>query len=211
MAAQNISISEAGYTEGRETAGRRSVRAPKVLVIPGWNSSGEDHWQTIWERQSPEYRRVEQENWAEPNRVRWMERIEAELHCVETPVIFLAHSLGCIAVAHWAGRSTRTKQVAGAFLVAPPWIAAENPCTIPLCDFLPMPTKTLPFPSTLVTSESDPYISTQQALFLSRCWGAQLINVGVCGHINVGSGHGPWSQGRLLFEQFVNQVSIRCE
>jgi len=37
-----------------------SVRQPPVLIVPGWTNSGPQHWQTLWEHEHPEYRRVEQ-------------------------------------------------------------------------------------------------------------------------------------------------------
>ena len=31
-----------------------------IVIVPGWNGSGPAHWQTIWERDHPEYVRVTQ-------------------------------------------------------------------------------------------------------------------------------------------------------
>ena len=27
---------------------------PRVLIVPGWNNSGPEHWQTLWERADPD-------------------------------------------------------------------------------------------------------------------------------------------------------------
>jgi predicted alpha/beta hydrolase family esterase len=32
----------------------------KVLVVPGLHGSAPEHWQSLWEKQHPEFRRVEQ-------------------------------------------------------------------------------------------------------------------------------------------------------
>ena len=42
-----------------------------ILIIPGWSSSGPDHWQTRWETRLPNARRVEQEDWYKPTRDGW--------------------------------------------------------------------------------------------------------------------------------------------
>ena len=39
----------------------------QILIVPGWQSSGPSHWQRLWERDHPEYTRVEQSNWDEPD------------------------------------------------------------------------------------------------------------------------------------------------
>ena len=49
---------------------------PAVLTVPGWAGSGPAHWQTIWEREHPEYRRVEQRDWHNVYRPEWVARLE---------------------------------------------------------------------------------------------------------------------------------------
>jgi predicted alpha/beta hydrolase family esterase len=39
--------------------------APRILILPGWQNSGPDHWQTRWERVYG-YQRVEQHDWMRP-------------------------------------------------------------------------------------------------------------------------------------------------
>lgn len=39
-----------------------------VLIIPGWGDSGPTHWQTLWERANPAFRRVVQRDWEYPVR-----------------------------------------------------------------------------------------------------------------------------------------------
>jgi uncharacterized protein len=209
MAGQLAEIIDVRSSLGRDLTGLESASSTSVLVVPGWNSSGEGHWQTIWEKEFPNFRRVEQENWSEPNCRQWIERIEADVSISDSPVVFLAHSLGCLAVAHWAVVSGQAERVAGAFLVAPPWITINNPCTAPLSDFLPMPTERLPFASVLVASQNDVYLSIDRAAFLAECWGAKLVNIGYSGHINVASGQGEWPQGRRLFAEFMSQTFPR--
>src|ERR1700722_15484986 len=135
-----------------------SLTQASVLVVPGWNGSGVGHWQTMWEQKYPRFRRVEQRNWTRPSRTDWIAQIDADLSLIASPTVLVAHSLGCLAVANWAATAgKKTELVAGAFLVAPPWLAEGDRCPMELADFLPMPLQRLPFPSLFIASENDPY------------------------------------------------------
>src|SRR5580693_877680 len=99
-----------------------SLDKASVLVIPGWNGSGAGHWQTLWEQKYPRFRRVEQHNWSRPSRSDWLAQIAADIARSPSPVYLVGHSLGCVAVAHWAATAgKKNERVEGAFLVAPPW------------------------------------------------------------------------------------------
>lgn len=190
--------------EERAASFDRSLGEASVLVIPGWNGSGAGHWQTIWEQKYTQFRRVEQSNWTRPARQDWIAQIDVDLDCAASPTFLVAHSLGCLAVAHWAGAAgKKTNCVAGAFLVAPPWLTESDQCPAQLADFLPMPLDQLPFPSLFVASENDHYLPIEIAARLSASWGSQFVDVGRQGHINVASGHGPWPAGEGLLRGFV--------
>jgi predicted alpha/beta hydrolase family esterase len=113
--------------------------------------------------------------------------------------VLIGHSLGCTTIAHWAsGHQTRIK---GALLVAPSDI--EQPVyTFPASGFAPIPLLTLPFPSIVVASEDDPWVSVERAKFFASNWGSGFVNIGKAGHINVSSGYGPWKEGLAILEQF---------
>jgi len=115
------------------------------------------------------------------------------------PVYLVAHSLGCVAVAHWAA-DRYAARIAGALLVAPPWLSAPDTCPEELRGFLPIPIGRLPFHSLLVASENDPYLPIEIAVRLARSWGSEFVNAGRQGHINIASGHGPWPAGERLLE-----------
>ena len=40
----------------------------RYLILPGWQGSGPDHWQTHWQRLLPDARRVEQRTGSAPTR-----------------------------------------------------------------------------------------------------------------------------------------------
>src|SRR3546814_10498312 len=60
--------------------------------------------------------------WDRPHRNTWVNKLNAAIRQADRPVILVAHSLGCIAVAWWAAleRPPFGSPVAGALLVAPP-------------------------------------------------------------------------------------------
>lgn len=185
-----------------------------ILIVPGWSSSGADHWQTRWERTLKTARRVEQENWVEPDRETWVGRIIEDAVQSTRPVVLVAHSLGVAAVAHVAQRIPKGF-LQGAFLVAPADVdnAADWPETegftfdAAASGFAPLPLDPLPFPSVLVASSNDPYCSFARAEALAKAWGSTLTEAGDVGHINGASGHGPWPEGVLRFGTFLAGLS----
>jgi len=179
-------------------------RPPLVLTVPGLNNSGPAHWQTLWEQSLDDIGRVDLGMWNTPHRNSWVTKLDQAIRSAPVPVILVAHSLGCLAVAWWAELSGQPYgwPVAGALLVAPPDV--NHPDAHPaLRDFAPMPRTILPFPAILVASEDDPYASIQASFDMARNWGCHFENVGACGHINGESGLGWWDDGRKLFERVV--------
>jgi len=170
------------------------------LVVPGVTNSSPQHWQSVWEKQFPErFRRIEQAEWNTPVCSDWTRTIEAEVQ-KELPerVVLVAHSLGCTAVAHWAKQfGTRIK---GAFLVAPSDCEAET-YNFDTKGFAPIPLEKLPFPSLVIASEDDEYVSLTRAAQFADAWESELINVGAKGHINAGAGFGEWNEGLELLKR----------
>jgi len=187
-----------------------------ILIVPGWSSSGPDHWQSRWERSLKTARRVEQDDWRRPDRDAWTARIvEAAAQSVR-PVVLVGHSLGTIAIAHAGAKLARLPvPPLGAFLVAPADV--DNAATWPVTDgetfngsagtgFAPAPTAPLPFPSVVVYSAHDPYCTAARAEELAAAWGSAILPSGAVGHINVSSGHGPWPDGLLAFGMFLKRL-----
>lgn len=172
-----------------------------VLLIPGWHGSGPDHWQQHWWRSLPNSALLHQQDWENPDLQDWVEQLEAAIAALgqRQELLLVAHSLGCITVAHWAAQSSQRHlaRIAGALLVAPADVERER-VPAALARFAPIPDQTLPFPSILVGSENDTAASLPRAATLARVWGSDFINAGRVGHINVGSGHHRWNEGKAL-------------
>lgn len=171
------------------------VSETHILIVPGYTNSGPNHWQTRWERKLSTARRVEQAEWSKPVREDWVARMIEEVNAAEKPVVIVAHSLGVATAIHALPHCTR--QIAGAFLVAPPDVA--NPKIRPkhLMTFGPYPRDPLPFPSVMVASRNDSFGSYEHAGDIANAWGSLLVDAGDAGHINTESGHGPWPEGSI--------------
>jgi len=169
---------------------------PKVLLLPGWQNSGPDHWQSRWEAVHGD-ERVEQHDWMQPLRGDWIARLEDVLLAQTAPVILVAHSLGCMLTAAWAAHSKNTQRVQGALLVAPGDPEREELRGV-LKSWSPIVRHPLPFKSLLLGSQNDPYCSFERAQSFAHAWGSEFIDYGARGHINAESGLGDWPEGRAL-------------
>ena len=171
------------------------------LVVPGWNNSGPDHWQTRWENLAPDLVRVEQDDWVRPDPGSWVEHLDDAVRASHQPVILIAHSLGCITLAHWV-RETAGHGVAAALLVAPADV--ERPLANPaLRGFAPIPAEQLPFASRVVASDNDPCCTLERATHLAARWGSDLVAIPNGGHLNAESGLGDWPLGQILLHDLV--------
>ncbi|HEX2533199.1 MAG TPA: alpha/beta hydrolase [Chitinophagaceae bacterium] len=169
-----------------------------ILILPGLNNSGPEHWQSLWERELG-FRRVEQQDWDTPARQDWIEALDAAvLQYQPENVLLVGHSLACITIAYWA--KTYRREIKGALLVAPSDTEAASypPGTT---GFSPVPLDPLPFPSITVTSTDDYYVRPERARLFAQSWGSTLVEIGACGHINAASGLGRWDQGLALLQQ----------
>lgn len=173
---------------------------PPVYLLPGWLDSGPDHWQTRWERLHGD-RRVVQDDWSWPRRGDWMARLDQTLidapEPPATPVLLVAHSLGCLLVSAWAAHSHHTARVAGALLVAPPDTERDD-MPPQLHGWRPIVRKALPFPAIAVISRDDPYGNAERMTALAQAWGADIVDAGARGHLNHESGLADWPEGRAL-------------
>ncbi|MBO0932088.1 RBBP9/YdeN family alpha/beta hydrolase [Fibrella aquatilis] len=172
----------------------------QVLIIPGLGSSGPQHWQSLWEDQFPEFQRVHQQDWITPVRQDWVNHLDHVVMAEDDPgnVILVGHSLACTTIAYWARKYQRL--IKGALLVAPSDTEASSypPGTE---GFVPIPLMPLPFPSIVVASTNDEYVTLERATQFARAWGSELVNIGPAGHINASSNLGRWPAGLVLLKR----------
>ncbi|HXB91436.1 MAG TPA: alpha/beta hydrolase [Puia sp.] len=168
------------------------------FILPGLNSSGPRHWQSRWEELYG-FIRIHQRDWDTPVCEDWIRTVD-EVIAPFPPakVILIGHSLGCCTIAHWAEKYRRS--IKGAFLVAPSDV--ESPNYPPGTDgFDPMPLSPLPFPSMVITSANDEFVSPERAAFFAGKWESAFTNIGRKGHINAVSGLGDWDEGYELLKE----------
>jgi hypothetical protein len=181
---------------------------PLILIVPGLNNSGPEHWQTKWEEERDDCVRVDLGMWTKPHRNTWVNKLNLAIHRANRPVILVAHSLGCYAVAWWAlyEQPQPGHPVIGALLVAPPEVE-DLSRKDPLYSFAPVPALTLPFETIVVASHDDHYIPYERARGLARLWGGQFADAGRVGHINADSGLGDWAFGQFLLDQLIARTT----
>ena len=186
------------------------TQQPLILLVPGLNNSGPDHWQTLWEQELPQCQRVELGIWDNPHRNTWVNQLNLAIYRAGRPVILVAHSLGCHAVAWWVEYEQPAFEhpVVGALLVAPPGVEGDN-LDPRLQRFAPLAGARLPFPSIVAASRNDPYASFGLAKRFARKWGSQLVDAGPIGHINASSGIGNWPYGQYLLHQLISEATPR--
>jgi predicted alpha/beta hydrolase family esterase len=172
---------------------------PPVLIVPGLGGSGPEHWQTLWEKANPDFSRVEQGDWDRPDRHEWIAALDRAIAAQPAPPLLVAHSLACALVAHWAAGNTRPLH--GALLVAPADVDSDAHTPPEVRGFAPMPLAPIAAPCIVAASADDPYVTPARARFFASAWGARLVDVGRCGHINSASGLGDWPMGQKLLAE----------
>ena len=179
-----------------------------VLILPGWQGSGPDHWQSRWERLHG-YTRVEQHDWMRPLRGDWIARLEDVLLACDVerdgPAVLVAHSLGCQHVAAWASHSRNTHRVKAALLVAPADVERDDVRML-LPSWTPIPLAKLPFKTLLFASSNDPFCSPVRARQFASAWGTDFTDVGACGHLNAESGLGDWPQAHAQLRRLMGDT-----
>ncbi|MBE9608531.1 alpha/beta hydrolase [Chitinilyticum litopenaei] len=167
----------------------------RVLLVPGWQGSGPNHWQSRWQQRYPDIERVEQDDWLHPDVTQWGMRLDETIRKSSRPILLVAHSLGCLTVAYWANRYRFSRsRVRAALLVAP---ADSERSQVPWegQGFAPRRRERLPFPSLLVASDNDYACTSQVAHTMAQEWGSAFVLLSSVGHINADSGLGDWPYG----------------
>jgi len=180
----------------------RDVKDFSVLVQPGLNGAGAEHWMTSWEKAFPDFRRVPQASWGEPDYAVWGPCLSEAVRKAARPVILVAHSAGTSLVMRWSfDQPELARRVAGAFIVAPS--DRDSFVSAAVRGFGNMILKPLPFPSMVVASRNDDRVSFDRAQAFAKAWGSTLVDAGNLGHIGETMKLGHWPFGLLHFGRFI--------
>ena len=151
-----------------------------------------------------------QDDWLQPRLDDWLATLERYIRACPTPPVLVAHSLACSLVAHRATRAGGGTPVRAALLVAPADVDSPDHTPDEVRSFSPIPLVRLPFPSIVVASEDDLFVSPERADAFARAWGSRFVILPRAGHINADAGFGPWPEGQQLLADLMNQpVSLR--
>ena len=174
-----------------------------ILILPGLGGGTPDHWYSRWAAKLSTARRVEQRDFDRPVFTEWHERIGHAAAAAKRPVVLVGHSMGAV-----AGLLTAPDlpNVVGAMFVAP--ASPRMLRTMETIDpaFADRPMRRVNFPALLVASRDDPYASYEESTERASALGATLVDAGASGHLNPGSGHGPWPEGLMRFAHFLGQL-----
>ncbi|WP_432543544.1 RBBP9/YdeN family alpha/beta hydrolase [Kineococcus sp. SYSU DK002] len=176
----------------------------KILTVPGIDGSGPGHWQSLWEQQEgSDCTRFSPSSWSQPQAGDWLEAVDRAVQRLGSDVLIVAHSLGCLPVAHLAGQGLTCR---GIVLVAPPDVhgPAFPPVAAGFADLAAAPSKV---PALVVSSSDDPYCSPTVAAQLARRWSAKHVDLGPCGHLNESAGLGQWDLGWNLIQDFADKTA----
>lgn len=180
---------------------------PTVLIVPGLRDRVDAHWQTLLEARLPKVRSVPPMGREDLDCSTKVKAIEREIAAIDGPVVLVAHSGGCVMVAHWAHVTQHAARVRGALLATPPDFDRPMPEGYPTLDmlaaggWLPVPRQPLPFRSLVATSTNDPLGSYERVVELARDWGSETVDLGEVGHLNPASGYGNWPMAETLIER----------
>lgn len=178
-----------------------------VVIVPGLRDHVAEHWQTHLQTALPRAVSVPPLEHDKLSRAARVQALDQVLAAVDGPVLLVAHSAGCMIVAHWA--QTGRRPVRGALLATPSDLEMPLPAGYPTRDvlddhgWLPVPRTPLPFPAIVAASSNDPLGGATRIQGLARDWGSRLVNLGAVGHLNPAAGYGPWPQARALIEQLL--------
>ena len=178
-----------------------------IIFVPGYLNSLAGHWQRFWFEEFVDSYWVEQEDWAYPDRNKWVAALNHVVDSLSGATILITHSLGGNTVVEWSHcYPEKAAMIKGVFFVAVPDVQRDDfPSTI--SGYQTPPISRLPFVSKMCASSNDPYCRPERAQFFAHHWGAELIPVGALGHINADANIGDWPEGKALFEVFINTIT----
>jgi predicted alpha/beta hydrolase family esterase len=178
---------------------RRPSRSVPTVIVPGWQGSGDGHWQTWLEQQLQSAGRVTIRpafaDLGRPELPDWLAALRAAL--AELPpggFDVVAHSLGAVLWLHHVSTPHTSPAAARVLLVAPPSPATDLP---EIASFFPPPldvdaVRRGADGTVLAAGSDDPYLpeGIGAAYGLPLRIAATVVDGG--GHLNTESGYGEW-------------------
>ena len=181
------------------------MKQTNILILPGWQDSGQQHWQSIWLTKYLNAIKILQDDWMNPKKQAWVKTLDEFIEKYnDKEIILVGHSLACATIAYWSKEcfSKNSSKIKGALLVSPSDVEKPDfPKEIE--GFSPMPLEPLNFKTIVVARADDPYVDIDRAKYFAQCWKAELVNIGAHCHINADAGFGDWPEGEELLQKLM--------
>jgi predicted alpha/beta hydrolase family esterase len=178
---------------------RRPTRSVPTVVIPGWNGSPDEHWQTwLEQRLAEDGRETRRPPFADvdhPDRAEWLATLRATLADLPADGYdVVAHSLGAVLWLHHVADPGDSPRAARVALVSPPSPRTEF---TEIAEFFPPPmdidtVRRGADGTVLVAGDDDPYLPEGIAAAYGLPLKIATTVIPGGGHLNVESGHGEW-------------------
>jgi uncharacterized protein len=179
----------------------RPTRRVPTVIVPGWQGSGPGHWQLLLaEALRADGRQVHEPPLPDvdtPSLPAWLSTLRETLAPFpDDGFDVVCHSLGAVLWLHHAAQSSETPSPARVVLVSPP-SPDRSLAPAEFQAFLPPPldvdaVRAAAGGTVLVASDNDPYCPEGAAIAYGRPLKLPVTVIPGGGHLNVGSGHGPW-------------------
>lgn len=188
-----------------------NAATPTILIVPGLRDHVSEHWQTLLAARLPQARTVPPMGREDLNCADRVKAIEHEIAAIKGPTVIVAHSGGCVMVAHWARTTRHADAVRGALLATPPDFDSPMPAGYPSLEalqaggWLPVPRERLPFRSLVAMSHNDPLGEYERVGELAQGWGSETVDLGNVGHLNPASGFGEWPTAEVLIQRLATE------
>jgi predicted alpha/beta hydrolase family esterase len=169
-----------------------------VVILPGWQGSGPEHWQTWLAGRLASGHDVRYPALPDPDTPvlhRWLAALDATLAGLPADGYdVVCHSLAVLLWLHRAARGPVQARPARVLLVAPPSPRTAIP---ELATFVPAPldveaVRRAAGGTILVCGDDDPYCPEGAALAYGRPLKIPVTVLPGTGHLNVAAGYGPW-------------------
>lgn len=178
---------------------RRPTRTVPTVIVPGWQGSGPDHWQSwLAGRLRESDREVRYPDLPDPDRpslAGWHGALRASLAGLpDGGFDVVAHSLGAVLWLHHAATAGGCPRPARVALVAPP---SPRTTIAELAQFFPVPldidvVRRAAEGTVLVGGDDDPYTPEGIALAYGRPLKMPTTIIAGGGHLNTEAGYGEW-------------------
>ncbi len=174
----------------------------KTLIVPGYEGSPAPHWQAWWAATDPSAEVVDLPDPFRPNPALWETEL-AGMILRHPDCVLVGHSLGSVLISRILAKWPQLR-IRAALLVAP----AETAGNDRIGHFGPIPETPFGLPAIVVGSRNDPWMPFARTEGLARAWGADFVDIGFAGHVNVAAGFGPWPGAKALRDRLVAARTI---